>query len=1392
MTQYIEEHVFRGCHQDPKPYFNYDASTNIVTKTFNDNTIKANPLNFLMVNDTFHDLVNPRGTYNPSVFINGPLNYLLTSTYFEGGDNVKKYEAGINFPEYQKLTGRFEPKVAKSFEINMGLQTADTFITYEDILQYVGILGNQITINDQDFLKKVIEANGSIAISVDSSESTTFSSYIENKNMTDHERNEAYLKISYFIRWYLHSNLQPQGMSREPMKILFDAGSSFLKEFFSAEGSMVKPFVAIPCILDSASTSTEKLDPTLDFHFEELTAEQVVPIVSNYFSCDKYFFCYLPNDGVVNSVTNTKYDLNTLYGFSLAIIKIPQEEENAIKIAINSVRTIPDIKSPDYLEACKQIHSYINENTNKIVARYYFGQVKNDKGDNSSCGTCGAGVPYIGRVINKIKDLKETTVPAPVKFSPIPPEQPDGNLNTLKAGLNSLKINASEPLGGRIPFSDARILKIFCNNDGNITISEDDLYSLFQILADYKRTGDYQQAYTVLKAILTGAGDNSEFFTFCSGDELSALIGRLLGVPTIYQTASGAQCRLYRGRLFTGTEIDKIKYELTNDKNIIGKYCGSIIKKINFLRIFIDHNYNDNIVLREKLIKFIEILKGEITDPPIINEKQMNTFFKLISVRNAYNKLNEIIKLSNLLSREFFASSPAPDADASDNTVSTILTLCDKMRKIDINTIEEENDPKITQIKDALLEVSKFEETINGFKIYNFIEDNFPQYFNNITNQPELISYDDKDKKTGVTIQLISVKNLKIPLLGINFFSNKVRSVSSLFSTYNTINSNTAQVKVGRNQRTKAVTENKIRLQKIEFLNGYNEFIDSCKFLKKEDGFKIESFDAFTTDFMGDKVNSVLSTFPEPAVKDRDELINKLDVVAREFTQEVSERQREASAAAVETTSGVPLGEEEKAKPQGNNKEEEQKGGLTGGNDESTYIQQGGATPPEIAENKRKILNDVKKLLLNLYNKCTNYIKNVQTDPEIQQDLIFKQFLNEISRIYATNEFCYQLLFQEADVEEENTIDNINIGFLTGLKLITNQYTYADFGYTQLDQRPENYDENSIVYKNISINFLLNKLLIFGSTQNFTLSDIKTLLFLLGLSEYTPPLPADAAADPDGDVVDTTAAPTAQPSDAAVVDTTAQPSADAAAPAPAPVSATAPDAEVDNGLLDLINTYFVETQKLEEVLLITDQYRDGIPESLPLVSVYPTNTLNIDVSCIQENNNKISGIFAIIVLSIMEVLYYGSKNGEIYMFNKPYIDTKIFQKGTTVTTLSVVHYNDSSIEYMNQLGTRLNKVIDNVGSTIGCESSKGPSLRQNPTQSAKKSGEVDSGTGKGVALPPGRGTHKGFASKGGKQRKTIKKNKTRTNTKTRKMRKIKKHKFTKRMKKNNNHKRSRK
>jgi hypothetical protein len=1302
MTQYIEEEVFRSCitsDRENYPYFTKDGNNvklkDDVTKDFK----TSNPLNFLMINDTFHDLVNPRGTYNPKGFIEGPLNYLLTGDTSITTDNVKTYENGINFPEYQELSGRFEPKVAKAFEINMGLQTADTFITYDDILRYVTIdSANQIIINNPEFLKKVIDANGSIAISLNSDESSTFSTYIEKKNMNNAERNDAYLKISYFIRWYLHSThverTNTYDITDTSMKILFDAGSSFLKEFFSAPDSKVEPFVAIPCILDSASTSTEKLDPNLDFFFEEVTLGHVVPIVSNYFSCDKYFFCYLPN-------TNDQYNLDTLYGFSLAIIKVTPENREVIQSIRNKVAKF---NSDEYFAACQTVYEYINTNTNKNVARYFFGQVKKDKSYNSSCGTCGAGVPYIGRVISKIKNLQSIEFPV---TGPWLSQDQQSNLNILKNELDSLKDNTNEPLGGRIPFSDARILKIFCDLNENITMTEEDLLSLFQILADYKRTGDYQQAYTVLKAILKSGG-NSEFFTFCSGDELSALIGRLLGVPSIYQTANGAQCRLYRGRLFSTDDNAKRLYKLKNDIKIINKYCDAINTRIGFLKKFISNNYDRNLVLRDKLRVFIESLKTEydaantsantafasnnkvaVKANNLAKENRINAFFKLISVRNAFNKLNEIISLSSLLSTDFF-----PNVIGSgESIISKIISHCKNIKAIqgDDIIISKEND-----IVDALEAVSDFEATLNGFKIYNFIEDNFPQYFNKIDDNPQLISINGSYDEDISIIDLSNTdtnKNLKIPALDLNFVFSKVRSVSSLFSTYSSINETETQIKSNSGRRRQDVLNDKLRLLKIEFLNGYNEFIDSCKFLQDNGNtFKIQ--DVY-------KFDEIMST--------------KNDVLARILPEEVS------APVAIDTIDGTLLAAEVLIElARGQQPGEQQPRG--GSNEETKYIQQGGAI---YDENKRIILNDVKKLLLNLYNKCTNYIKNVQNDPSIAEFAInlgvpanFLAFLNTISATYETEQFCYQLLFQEADVEEENTIDNINIGFLTGLKLITDQYTYADLGYTQLRQGSED-----IIKENISINFLLNP------NPLINLSDIKTLLFLLGCSS--------------------------------------------------------------TDYLELISTYFDEP--VEKYDTKKDVEIDDREETLPLVSSYPENLLQplqpsqpipdsiksifsivfcsiLEYLYYGRENGKIYKFNSEYIDSIISL----SLAGNVTSLSRSYalnVDSKINEPSDSYLTSTLKNYINAIPDVM----------LEKLGyQTLNIHSKRKATQRTLPN--------VTSESQKGPTY-----VAKGVNKMGGKQRKTIKKSKTNTNSKTRKMKKTKKQKFTKRMKKSNrNNKRSRK
>jgi hypothetical protein len=337
----------------------------------------------LAIDDTFHDLAQSRGTYNKITFTNnGPANYLLTGMWGKS-DGELDYTDKLNKENYSLITPvntpktetnlGFKSKVARSIEVKNNLQRADISVTYDEILDGVSFTGNDFYINSE-ILSKIKQSNGSLIIckikqpkqpkqqssrqikkskkrggpvkrerSVDvesgeSVESGAFSSYIINileskqKNITNMRNaiTDAYKKICTFIRWYLYSDelnvfdtqlnaTTPRSLPDKSMKILSDAGLSFLKHIFTFEGSKVTPFIAIPVFLDSANTSIVTLDNHEDIIFETVVPDAVVPIVSNYFSCEEFFMCYL--------LEGSTFDKDNLYKFSLAIFKIPEVDE---------------------------------------------------------------------------------------------------------------------------------------------------------------------------------------------------------------------------------------------------------------------------------------------------------------------------------------------------------------------------------------------------------------------------------------------------------------------------------------------------------------------------------------------------------------------------------------------------------------------------------------------------------------------------------------------------------------------------------------------------------------------------------------------------------------------------------------------------------------------------------------------------------------------------------------------------------------------------------------------------------------------------------------------------------------------------------------------------------
>jgi len=100
-------------------------------------------------------------------------------------------------------------------------------------------------------------------------------------------------------------------------------------------------------------------------------------------------------------------------------------------------------------------------------------------------------------------------------------------------------------------------------------------------------------------------------------------------------------------------------------------------------------------------------------------------------------------------------------------------------------------------------------------------------------------------------------------------------------------------------------------------------------------------------------------------------------------------------------------------------------------------FQTGGTTEQE--NNKNFILNDIQKLLLNLTSKCARYCSNTFNTCLTANTL--KDCMKYVSDNYKTDDFCYQLLF---DQEDDYTLESENLGFVIGLKIIADQYTYSD------------------------------------------------------------------------------------------------------------------------------------------------------------------------------------------------------------------------------------------------------------------------------------------------------------------------------------------------------------
>jgi hypothetical protein len=1003
MTNYVKENEFRSCElnylSNPTPFTFNSRNELTFNRVYN---LDSSIFKRLAIDDTFHDLSKERNGYDKGAFNNeGPANYLLSGQFIKG-DNISDFKKLINYTEFQNAGGSFESNVTKSIEINRGLQTADITITYDDILNEFDLATLNSPIGPK-LKQKLILSGGSLRLSLNLNNprikqlkktSVTFSEYmIAISGNSQPQLKVNNLKIAKFVRWFLHSDdidkLQSLTRLTFPsvsMKILSDAGISFLGDFFGVEGSLVTPFIGVPCFLDSASTSTSVLDPNIPIYFEELNSEVVIPIISNYFSCDDYFIGYLLNE-------NSTFDKDNLYSFSLILFKIP-ETPNVIE-AISFIRNSRSIFEPPYSTACRTIKEYIYENP-QSVARYYFGEVRKqvdsrEESDDLKCGTCGAGVPYIG----KIMDLLIKNIPR----TPISGQwlSPSGNVFNLKNTFNTLK--KSGPLNSRIPIADSRILKLFCYNTSLpsgatvpfMNMSRDDFLSLFKILADYKRTGDYQQSYTVLKEILKN-GSNAECFTFCSGDELSTLVGRLLGVPSIYQVGATSTCTLYRCNLLNASPAEKTKLEIENDKKIIQNYVDKISYKLLRINYFIKNNYKNICSLRSDLHSLYQHHQPSGT---------IQSVFIFITYANVVYILSKLIKECN----------EVLTLTQDDRFVTKVVDLYEKndllkrdFSRISLQTSKEDLDRIKSRMYDFLLRISNFEEG-NEFSLFNTINDsgNLTLSLDNIVTFFDPLSPEEKRNSTFKRdVFGLNIKNGKdmVTKKMVDFLTKRLTPVTAFRVS-------------GRG------TDAKKELETIEnnvFVSNYNDFIDSFKTSIFENGLdgdiKISNFESFTNSEYIPKLVDVVSRSVDPEIGGNECNDRKYDVIISNLM-----------------TIFVRL-----------NINPAQTAG------DSNYIEsQYGGTYQD--DNRNFIYNNIQKLLLNLTSKCASYCSNT-LKPCIDESIGFKDCIKYVSDNYKTDDFCYQILFEQDD---ECTLESENLGFVIGLKILAEQYTHSDLLVDQPD-----------------------------------------------------------------------------------------------------------------------------------------------------------------------------------------------------------------------------------------------------------------------------------------------------------------------------------------------------
>lgn len=444
------------------------------------------------IGDTFHDLCQNRGHTSADLFNDNIIKEILNTN--------KDFPNILNTLFANTIRkSHLEPDINTYVEMVFKLRPAYNEVTFDDIIRLYKEPNPQVTGFEirESIRTIIIRSNGSLKIIFPNN--MTANEFMASKWGENHRHEILY--ICDFIKRYLHQNDNLMssliGDTDNPLVIithttdirfLFDAGTSHIGKFFRTKGSRGIRVVGMASTHDSASSSSESLELKNEY------------ISHNNNVANKL---QLPTSGYVpEHVISTNL-------FTSHIIRMSLKEQDDKIFGKDGIHcfnlSIQRINGPSCMyKFGPKRDNYYTKNTD----------------ENDPCGFEGASVPYLQNLFTLYEKRK-------IKSIDIDTEIKRNNFT-------------------HIPMGDSRLHNLF-NTDGNF-----DYDNFYRLLADYKRTGDYEQALTLLKQI-TLEEKNANNYTFSTGDLLSSLFARLNGIPTVYQVASAGYLTLYSSNILTAT-----------------------------------------------------------------------------------------------------------------------------------------------------------------------------------------------------------------------------------------------------------------------------------------------------------------------------------------------------------------------------------------------------------------------------------------------------------------------------------------------------------------------------------------------------------------------------------------------------------------------------------------------------------------------------------------------------------------------------------------------------------------------------------------------------------------------------------------------------------------------